>query len=164
MRQNQKVNYLRLGLIVIVCTMPLLASPPPGSGYSWKIIFEDNFDGTSLNTSKWISQLPWTRDYKGDAYLRDENVTVSNGLLTITAKAETYSGHSFTSGAISTGYSKFRYKYGYAEARMKMPNARGSWTNFWMLSDGWPPEFDVVEYPLDSLRHQFIQYGNTLDQ
>jgi beta-glucanase (GH16 family) len=151
MRQNQKVNYLRLGLIVIVCTMPLLASPPPGSGYSWKIIFEDNFDGTSLNTSKWISQLPWTRDYKGDAYLRDENVTVSNGLLTITAKAETYSGHSFTSGAISTGYSKFRYKYGYAEARMKMPNARGSWTNFWMLSDGWPPEFDVVEYPLDSV-------------
>jgi beta-glucanase (GH16 family) len=140
-----------LCLIVISCAVPVLASPPAGSGYSWKIIFEDNFDGTSLNTSKWLSQLPWTRDYKGDAYMRDENVTVNNGLLTITAKAESYSGHSFTSGAISTGYSKFRYKYGYAEARLKLPGARGSWSNFWMLTDGWPPEFDVVEYPLDSV-------------
>lgn len=83
--------------------------------------------------------------------MRDENVTVGGGLLTITAKAENYAGHAFTSGAISTGYSKFRYKYGYAEARVKMPGARGSWTNFWMLSDGWPPEFDVFEYPLDDV-------------
>ena len=128
-----------------------MAAPPDGAGYSWKIIFEDNFDGTSLNADKWMSQIPWTRTHKGDAYDRAENLTVNDGLLTITAKAESYGGKSFTSGAISTGYSKFRFKYGYAEARIKMPSARGSWCNFWMLSDGWPPEIDVVEYPLDSV-------------
>ncbi len=127
------------------------AAPPPGSGYSWKLIFHDEFNGSSLDTSKWISQHPWTRTFKGDAYNRDQNVTVGNGLLTITAKAENYNGYSFTSGAISTGYSKFRFKYGYAEVRAKMPSARGSWTNFWMLTDGWPPEIDVFEFPLDSV-------------
>lgn len=145
------MNYLHLCLVFIIGATSLWASPPPTSGYSWKIVFEDNFDGASLNTSKWISQLPWTRDYKGDAYMRDQNVTVSNGILTITAKAEDYAGHEFTSGAISTGYSKFRFEYGYAEARIKMPSARGSWCNFWMLADGWPPEIDICEYPLDDV-------------
>jgi beta-glucanase (GH16 family) len=140
-------------LLLLFCQSAgwLNAAPPNGSGYSWKLVFEDNFDGTSLDRSKWISQIPFSRTHKGDAYDRDENVTVSDGVLTITAKAENYGGKSFTSGAISTGYSKFRFKYGYAEARMRMPGARGSWSNFWMLSDGWPPEIDIAEYPLDKV-------------
>lgn len=150
-RQKFSPKSLWMLFIIAVGSASLWAAPPDGPGYSWKIVFEDDFNGSTLNTSKWISQLPWTRDYKGDAYMRDQNVTVNNGILTITAKAENYSGHEFTSGAISTGYSKFRFKYGYAEARMKMPAARGSWSNFWMLSDGWPPEIDVVEYPLDDV-------------
>ncbi|HOK65173.1 MAG TPA: family 16 glycosylhydrolase [Anaerohalosphaeraceae bacterium] len=163
---------LLLAFLMIVGTVQfqVQADPPPGPGYSWKLIFNDEFNGTSLDTSKWLSQHPWTRDYKGDAYNRDENITVANGCLTITAKAESYAGHSFTSGAISTGYSKFRFKYGYAEVRMKMPGARGSWANFWMLSDGWPPEFDVVEFPLDDVegdnnqRYRYItniHYGDS---
>ncbi|HOM61753.1 MAG TPA: family 16 glycosylhydrolase [Anaerohalosphaeraceae bacterium] len=155
---------------LIAAGVVLQAAPPDGSGYSWKLIFDDEFEGTSLDRTKWISQHPWTRDYKGDAYNRDENVTVGDGCLTITAKAESYAGHSFTSGAISTGYSKFRFKYGYAEARIKMPGARGSWANFWMLTDGWPPEFDVVEYPLynvegdNNQRYRYItniHYGDS---
>ena len=142
---------LRLFVILCLVSVSLTAAPPDGSGYSWKLVFGDDFDGTSLDRNKWISQLPWTRDYKGDAYISDRNVTVADGKLTITAKAEDYAGHEFTSGAISTGYSKFRFKYGYVEARINMPSARGSWCNFWMLSDGWPPEVDIIEYPLDSV-------------
>jgi beta-glucanase (GH16 family) len=147
----KRITYLWLSLVFMMCGTPLFAAPPAGSGYGWKIIFEDNFDGTSLDTNKWMSQIPWTRTHKGDAYDREQNLTINNGLLTITAKAENYGGKSFTSGAISTGYNKFRFKYGYAEARIKMPSARGSWCNFWMLSDGWPPEIDIVEFPLDSV-------------
>lgn len=170
MKKEAYMKKLKISLLFMVCTIPLLADPPPGPGYSWKTIFEDNFDGASLNTSKWISQHPWTRDYKGDAYERDQNVTVSDGVLTITAKAENYAGHQFTSGAISTGYSKFRFEYGYAEARINMPSARGSWCNFWMLADGWPPEIDIVEFPLDDVegegnqRYRYISnihYGDS---
>lgn len=142
---------IALALAINILSIPTLAAPPDGSGYSWKLVFGDDFEGSSLNRNKWISQLPWTRDYKGDAYIRDENVTLNDGILTITAKAENYSGHEFTSGAISTGYSKFKFKYGYVEARINMPSAQGSWCNFWMLSDGWPPEVDIVEYPLNSV-------------
>jgi beta-glucanase (GH16 family) len=159
-----------LVLFLLLGSPDLRAEPPTGPGYSWKLIFEDDFTGTSLDTSKWISQLPWTRDFKGDAYMRDQNVTVSNGILTITAKAEDYAGHEFTSGGISTGYSKFRFEYGYAEARINMPSARGSWCNFWMLADGWPPEIDICEYPLDDVegdgnqRYRYISnihYGDS---
>ena len=147
---NRKLLAGLLSLLVVL-SLPVCAAPPEGSGYSWKLIFGDDFNGTSLDRNKWISQLPWTRDYKGDAYIRDQNVTVDGGKATITAKAENYSGHEFTSGAISTGYSKFRFKYGYVEARINMPSARGSWCNFWMLADGWPPEVDIVEYPLNDV-------------
>ena len=146
-----KLRLFTVLLIVCVLSVPLISSPPVGSGYSWKLVFGDDFNGSNLDRGKWISQLPWTRNYKGDAYIRDENVTVNNGVLTITAKAEDYAGHEFTTGAISTGYSKFRFKYGYVEAKINMPSARGSWCNFWMLSDGWPPEVDIVEYPLDTV-------------
>jgi beta-glucanase (GH16 family) len=153
-----------------LCGVTGIAAPPDGAGYSWKLIFQDEYDGTSLDTSKWISQHPWTRNFKGDAYERDENVTVGGGILTITAKAESYAGYSFTSGAISTGYSKFRFKYGYAEVCCKMPSARGSWTNFWTLTDGWPPEIDIFEFPLDDVegegnqRYRYItniHYGDS---
>lgn len=140
------------------------AAPPEGSGYSWKLVFGDEFEGVSIDRSKWITQHPWGRTFKGQAYNRDENVTVNNGILTITAKAESYGGKSFTSGAISTGYTKFRFKHGYAEARMKLPGARGSWSNFWMLDEGWPPELDVMEYPLDNIsgsdNHRYRFYTN----
>jgi hypothetical protein len=51
MQSNVEMKHRWLMLILTVCEMPLLAAPQPGSGYSWKIIFEDNFDGTGLNTS-----------------------------------------------------------------------------------------------------------------
>ncbi|HPY77398.1 MAG TPA: glycoside hydrolase family 16 protein, partial [Anaerohalosphaeraceae bacterium] len=169
----QKRHGFNAGLLracLLLCGITGFAAPPDGPGYSWKLIFHDEFDGDSLDRSKWISQHPWTRNFKGDAYERDENVTVGGGILTITAKAENYAGYSFTSGAISTGYNKFRFKYGYAEVRCKMPGARGSWTNFWTLSEGWPPEIDIFEFPLDDVegdnnqRYRYItniHYGDS---
>jgi len=35
----------------------LQAAPPDGSGYSWKLIFKDEFEGTSLDRTKWILSL-----------------------------------------------------------------------------------------------------------
>ena len=37
--------------------------------------------------------------------------------------------------------------YGYIEARIRVPEGRGLWPAFWMLSAdyGWPPEIDIME-------------------
>jgi hypothetical protein len=43
--------------------------------------------------------------------------------------------------------SRRTYRYGWFEARIRMPAARGMWPAFWLLgTDGhWPPEIDIVE-------------------
>ena len=62
---------------------------------------------------------------------------------------------SFTSGRLDT-QGKLSFKYGFIEARIKMPVGSGNWPAFWMLGDninqvGWPysGEMDIVEIHSD---------------
>ena len=62
---------------------------------------------------------------------------------------------SFTSGRLDT-QGKIAFKYGFIEARIKMPVGSGNWPAFWMLGDninqvGWPysGEMDIVEIHSD---------------
>jgi len=77
----------------------------------------------------------------------DSSVTVGDGTVTLTAKKESTNGKPHSSGMLSS-HNTFRVSSGYVEARIKMPTRRGSWPAFWMPRDGWPPEIDVMEYPL----------------
>lgn len=118
---------------------------PPGSG--WHLIHADEFSTTAIDGVKWDTAYAWGRTHNHDAYMLDSNVTQSGGVLSLTATREATNGKGFSSGVISS-HGDFRYTYGYAEMRIKMPSKRGSWPAFWMLDNGWPPEIDIMEYPL----------------
>ena len=75
-------------ILVISFLSFIYASPPEGPGYSWKLIFEDNFNGTSLDTGKWIDQYPWGRTHNHNAYMKSGNIGVANGILTITPSGD----------------------------------------------------------------------------
>ncbi len=121
---------------------------PPGTG--WRLHFCDEFSGDQVDSLKWLSRYPWGRTHNHDAYMLDDNVQIANGFCTLFAKRETVNGKPFSSGVISTGYSKYTAKHGYIEARILLPNRPGSWPAFWGLYDGWPPENDIMEYPIDT--------------
>jgi beta-glucanase (GH16 family) len=117
------------------------------------IVWSDEFDGTTLDLTKWSYQLGgngW-----GNSELQnytDQNATVSDGTLKITAKAEAYQGNNYTSSRIRS-LGKGDFKYGRMEARMKMPVGKGLWPAFWMMPTdnvygGWPKsgEIDITEY------------------
>jgi beta-glucanase (GH16 family) len=130
------------------------AAYPGGLTGKWKQIFDDEFNGTSLDTSKWKpcyhsgnctnsgnNELEW--------YLL-ENVTVSNGILHLRAKKQIYDApdgkkYYYTSGMISS--TNFSFTYGYVEMRARVTACKGMWSAFWMLpTDGsWPPEIDTQE-------------------
>ena len=129
-------------------------------GEQWKLLFNDEFDGTQLDTTKWTSGLSWRGDDGSSrhhnsqyaSYITDDNVQFSDGNLELltrkqdvtTPRGKTYN---YTQAFIQTD-GKFSYTYGYCEVRVKVPtkDGPGLWPAFWMLSHGWPPEDDVAEF------------------
>ena len=124
---------------------------------AYQLVWSDEFDGTSLNTSNWTYQdgdgcpnlCGWGNNEL--QYYRSQNTTVSGGNLIITAKEESYGGRDYTSGKIISRY-KQDFLYGRIEARMKVPTGGGMWPAFWMMPTdevygGWAAsgEIDIME-------------------
>jgi beta-glucanase (GH16 family) len=129
----------------------LIASPalaiPPGVG---PVTFSDEFDGTALDTNKWMHRAPGPRN---DGFNTPNAVSLGNGMLTI--KTYTEAGTNFT-GMIATA-GLFEQTYGYFEARVRFHTTSGQWAAFWLqsLSIGNPvgdPEHAGVE--LDIFEHR----------
>ncbi|MBQ8278798.1 MAG: glycoside hydrolase family 16 protein [Roseburia sp.] len=107
------------------------------------LVWNDEFDGESLDLTKWDYQYGNGGEYGNSGwgnnewqfYLsREENVRVEDGKLIITAMKE---GNVYTSGRIRTitnsGEVLFGTTYGRVEARIKCPVGEGIWPAFWML-------------------------------
>jgi beta-glucanase (GH16 family) len=127
------------------------------TGYALK--FCDEFNGTALDRTKWKTRYIYsneTTDRLNDEkqrYRDNNNHVVSNGTLKLTAYKVTSndpSGINYESGMIRSTYLQ---RYGYFEARVKLPDGLGVWPAFWLNSDYgpngellWPPEIDIFEY------------------
>lgn len=119
-----------------------LGQRPPVPG-DWVQTLDENFDGDTLDAKLWTPRFPWDGPQPGQLqrYV-PENVTVKDGKLRI--KAEKLAGHEnndsslgrreYTSGLVQS-YDKWAQRYGYFEARVKLPTARGLWPAFWMMPD-----------------------------
>jgi len=88
---------------------------------------------------------------------RPQNVIVQNGVLTITASKESYSGFNYTSARIKS-QGLFNFTYGKIEISAKLPSSMGTWPALWMLGSnittvGWPScgEMDIMEQKANQL-------------
>lgn len=150
---------LAILMIVMIFCMSLLSCSEKKKEISWKLIWSDEFDGNELDLSKWSYQtgnayLGWGNNEV--EYYKEDNVTVENGMLVITAKKENIEDFQYTSGRIRTmndsGECLFSTQYGKVEARISMPEGNGLWPAFWMMPANnvygkWPlsGEIDIVE-------------------
>jgi len=136
-------------LFLIVSTGPATAD--------LSLVWSDEFEGSSLNTSDWNYSIGdgcpdlcgWGNNEL--EYYRSQNVDVADGHLVITARQEYYGGRSFTSGKIHTR-NKRSFLYGRMEMRAKIPTGGGMWPAFWMMPQddvygGWAAsgEIDIME-------------------
>lgn len=123
----------------------------------YRLIWSDEFNGTSLDTSKWTYEIGnnngWGNNELEYYTSRTQNVKVSDGKLMIISLKENYAGFQYTSGRIKT-QNKFSFQYGKIVARIKFSpgNRQGIWPAFWMLGNnitsvGWPRcgEIDIME-------------------
>ncbi|MDG5816494.1 family 16 glycosylhydrolase [Chitinispirillales bacterium ANBcel5] len=164
----------KLLFVIMVLFLSVHSAPPP-TLEGWELVFEDTFEGNSLDLSKWNPTYNWGNMHNHRAYCDAENVIVEDGTLRIKGEARrhpdapethTHGGETFTmnytSGAIDTR-NKFSFKYGYLEGRFKAPPQRGTWPAFWTLQDGWPPEIDILEIPHDRRDHHYYLHYTDLD-
>lgn len=132
-------------------TRPTPIAIPDG----WKLVWQDEFDGKTINPENWTYDLGAGGWGNGEAEYytnRPENAYLNNGLLVIEAKQEKYEGSYYTSARLKTqGLQSF--KYGRVEGRIKVPSGKGLWPAFWMLGSNfngsnWPDcgEIDIMEY------------------
>lgn len=119
-----------------------LGTRPPVEG-DWVVTFNEDFnEGSSPNPEIWNFKLSHDTVHPHEARNTPQNVYIEDGAMVI--KAEINPGHhnddpnlpirEYASGAVTT-YDKWTQCYGYLEARMKLPKARGLWPAFWTMPD-----------------------------
>jgi beta-glucanase (GH16 family) len=111
-----------------------------------KLVFGDEFTGSSLNLKRWQTQLMWGRTNPPELqYYTPSALSVNQGALHIVARRKVTNGMPFSSGVIST-YKSFQFTYGVVKARIRIPAGKGLWSALWLLDGaGGTNEIDITE-------------------
>ena len=95
------------------------------------MVWNDEFNGSTLDDSKWGHCPNWFR--QGKSYWHDDNAWVDgNGNLKLKVSEENGTVYA---GAVRT-HNKYNQKYGYFEVRCRVPQIKGGWAAFWMMPYG----------------------------
>ena len=123
---------------------------------AYKLVWEDNFDGTELNRDDWNVELhdPGWVNAEWQEYVDcEDNIYVKDGNLIIQPiKMKVDHKDYYTSGRVNT-QNKHDFLYGRFEARLKVPSGMGFLPAFWMMPTDesfygqWPKcgEIDIME-------------------
>lgn len=142
-----------------------------------KLVWEENFNGKTLNEKNWNFELGdgcpncgWGNS-EIQLYTNRNHKIMKNDLV-ITAQKY---GDKYTSTRITTKGKK-EFQYGRFEARAKLPVGVGVWPALWMLGSninevGWPKcgEIDILEYvgkepnTVFTSLHTQDSHGNTVN-
>ncbi|HYI53478.1 MAG TPA: glycoside hydrolase family 16 protein [Microlunatus sp.] len=154
-------------LATVIATVAVRQATDPSatpSTSSNRVVLDENFDGGTLDESRWNTCHWWNDGGCTIAsnneleWYRPEQVTVADGTLRLTAAPNRYVAsdgetYDFTSGMVTTGptpdddNAKVAITYGTVEARFKAPAGRGLWPAIWLLpaSKESRPEIDLLE-------------------
>lgn len=116
-----------------------LGKRPPVDG-DWVQTFNEDFDGATLDTNKWnvYTENYWDKR----SHFSKDNVIIKDGNANLFYEKKTGFHNDdpskkqtdYATGFLDT-YGKWVQRYGYFEARMKLPKAPGLWPAFWMMPD-----------------------------
>ncbi|MFB9900297.1 family 16 glycosylhydrolase [Cerasicoccus arenae] len=112
---------------------------PPVEG-DWTVTFNEEFDGNEIDLTRWNVYTPNYWDKR--SHFSKDNVIVGDGVCRLRFEkkkgphADSPEGKvtDYATGFIDT-YGKWVQRYGYFEARMKLPEAPGLWPAFWLMPD-----------------------------
>lgn len=146
-------------------------TPTSYPGYS--LIWADEFNGDTLNLNFWNFETGaggWGNNEL--QYYRQDNTSIVDGHLVITAKKQKFGGSDYTSSRLTTKGKK-TFKFGRIDIRAALPEGQGIWPALWMLGTNidavsWPAcgEIDIMELTgdLPSRVLSTVHYGANVSQ
>jgi hypothetical protein len=133
-------------------TPPPAALVPTGVAGNWALTFNDEFDGTAIDKTKWTTETSSGNNSDETACFDPSTLSVAGGYLNMQLLAKSCQGKQNMGGQM---YTAFKQAYGFFEARMNLPGDGSRTYNFpafWIVPYGggapcWPTggELDIME-------------------
>lgn len=137
---------------------PEPGGPNPVEKPGWNLVFQDEFDGDTLNTDLWMTGFPWGRCGEIAFNTENGNFSLVDGVVRLTARREPINGFCFhwdedgtftpynkdfdyTTGML---YSIQAFRYGWFECRFRVPAGKGFNSAFWLYGPE-ACEIDIFE-------------------
>lgn len=118
---------------------------PTGNLHGWRQVFQDDFNGTALDTSKWGRYTGQPGSDPGSQWAAS-HVTVGGGAVSLSTYRDPAYNNAWTSGGINNAKA-VALTAGKYDVRMRADRAKGinAVALLWPKSNTWPPEIDFVE-------------------
>ena len=159
-------------------TLPARQQSTPPDLSSFNLVFDEEFNGDSLDRSRWKTSLPWGPDTiinveqqyfvntfganppDYDPFVFTGETLQITGIPTPPELLSQANNQPFLSGVITTA-DHFEMTYGYIEMRAKVAGGAGLLSTFFLFNqnfDGNQPEIDILEYIGDRPTKAFQTY------
>ncbi|MDR3377805.1 MAG: hypothetical protein P4M10_03910, partial [Verrucomicrobiae bacterium] len=142
---------------------------------AWETLVDGaSFTNAQAFINQWYYNYPWGTIHNGSALMNPTNVTVTNGVVTLTSSlTNAYEGTSMSPWNIPIAYNSgtFFLQQEMVISRQSpvwdisadfiVPSVYGTWPAMWLLgANQWPPESDILEVKGSSVIWQNTYDGN----
>lgn len=145
--------------ILLVAFLTTSAASAQQKVNEWKLVWNDEFDGPSLDYKKWEIEVNAFGGGNNELQIytdRKENVRIEDGHLVLEARRDNHgiagTVREYSSGRIRSKH-RGDWKYGKFETRARLPAGQGVWSAIWMLPTDekygtWASsgEIDIMEF------------------
>lgn len=147
----------------------------------YELVFNDEFNGSEVDSTKWNTKMAWgadavindelqhyvdtqaNPDSAYNPFLFDGEALIISASETPAALADSANDQPYVSGALTT-LGKFDMSYGYVEARVDLPEGASLWPSLWMLGTEFvdlKPQLYMMEYNGSEVNSVFHNYNYT---
>lgn len=159
---NRKIAIIGLSVTIALAAVlfakdkqPATTKTQPAAKTGWNLVWQDEFNGQSVDSTKWNVLLREQSKHAELQYYVPDEVYIENGCLRMRSRVRDYGTKHYTSGRLDTK-DKFAPVYGRFEIRAKLPGGQGLWPAHWLYPQNrdWRMERlmeDAVEKGLEYL-------------